>query len=261
MGYRTLLALGVALVSGPVLVSAQPGPAPGGVHALAVRTPPANPGPVRAHVVQRRVLAPTPRGWIWDGPGWWGGSYQRPMRGYILPSYWLDPDYVVSDWDAYGFGEPGYGRRWVRYYGDAVLVDDRGMIYDSIGDVPWGRYTRGPVPAYVGSAPDLPPPYGAEYDYDDEVTWKGGSARSGHQIWAWPSIVTTGAGGNTVIVVPPGSTTTITFQPQTVVTTTTTYQEDVHPRARPVWKERPRIKEEPRANPPRVIGRVPVKKG
>jgi len=256
MGYRTLLALGVALVSGPVSVSAQPGPAPDGVPRLALQPPPEARPPAHANV--RRFLAPRPRGWVWGSPGWWGGSYQPPVRGYILPSYWLSPDYVVPDWDAYGFGDPGYGRRWVRYYDDAVLVDGRGMIYDSIGDVPWGR---GAVPAYVGNAADLPPPYGAEYDYDDEVTWKGGSVRSDHQIWAWPSNVTAGAGGNTVIVVPPGSTTTITFQPQTVVTTTTTYREDVHPRARAVWKERPRMKEEPRANPPRVIGRVPVKKG
>jgi hypothetical protein len=259
MGYRTLLALGLALVSGPVAVSAQSGPAPGGVPTLALQPPPAVHRPVPVHSGERRFFAPRPRGWVWGGPGWWGGSYQPPMPGYILPSYWLSPTYVVPDWDAYGFGEPGYGRRWVRYYDDAVLVDGRGMIYDSISDVPWGR---GPVPAYAGNAPDMAPPYGAGYDYDDEVTWNGGVAHSDRQIWAWPSHVTTAAGGNTVIVVPPGSTTTITFQPQTVVTTTTTtYREDAHPRARPVWKERPRIKEEPRSNPPRVIGRVPVTKG
>lgn len=260
MEYRALKALIVAAASVPVVVSAQPGPA------LTVQSPPETHRPMPAHPGGRHFIAPRPGGWVWGRPGWWGGSYQPPMRGYILPSYWLSPAYVVPDWDGYGFAEPGHGRRWVRYYDDAVLVDGRGMIYDTVNDVPWGGRPEGPIPAYVGNAPHMQPPYGAAYnhgyDYDDEVTWKGGSARSERQIWAWPSNATSGQ-GNTVIVVPPGSTTTITFQPQTVVTTTTTYetQEDVRPRARPVWKERPRIKEEPRANPPRVIGRVPVRKG
>lgn len=206
-------------------------------------------------------FAPRPRGWVWGQPGWWGGSYQPPVRGYVLPSLWLNPHYVVSDWPGYGLAEPGWGRRWVRYYDDAVLVDGRGVIHDSVRDVPWGRYGEGPVPAYVGNVPGVAPPYGAVYDYayDDEVTWRGGSSRSGRQIWAWPSNARS-AQGNTVIVVPPGTTTTITIQPQQVVTTTMAAPEYERPAA-PVWKAEPRVKEQPRPSaPPRVIGRVPVKK-
>lgn len=199
-----------------------------------------------------------PHGWMWGRPGWWGGSYQPPLQGYILPSFWLSPAYGVSDWSGYGFARPGLDQRWVRYYDDAVLVDGRGMIHDSVHDVPWGRYEHGPVPAYVGNALDGPSSYGVGYDgnNDDEVTWQGGSYRGGQQVWAWPSQGVP-TNGNTVIVVPPGSTTTITFQSQQVVTTVTRYEEQSAPAA----KAHPSVKEQPRSiAPPRVIGRVPVNK-
>lgn len=197
-------------------------------------------------------VPPRPHGWVWGGPGWWGGAYRPPMRGYIVPSFWLTPAYVVSDWDVYGFAQPGPGRRWVRYYDDALLVDGRGMIYDSVQGVPWGRYTRGPVPQYVGDEPDALPPYGG--DYDDEVTWNGGSSSSGHQIWAWPGQAQATPSG-TVIMVPPNSVTTITFQPQEP--TPVAYVGE----ARPVWKAAPRTKVKVRPlSKPRVIGRAPVKK-
>lgn len=253
MGYRALRAL-LALAMVPGAACAQMGR--GNVPMLALQPPPTvhavSPGGGRGFLVTR------PRGWVWGGPGWWGGSYQPPMPGYILPSFWLSPDYIVPDWAGYGFQDPGPGRRWVRYYDDALLVDDRGMIYDSIPDVHWGRYNQGPVPVYVGGASDAPARYGSGYGYDDEVTWQGGSSRSGRQIWAWPS---DGGSmqGNPVIVVPPGSTTTIIFQPQVITTTT---EADYEPPAKPAWKVAPRVKEQPRSSaPPRVIGRVPVKKG
>jgi Ni/Co efflux regulator RcnB len=247
MRYRAQMALLTALASIPASAWAQAAPA-----SATVRTMPAG-SSAHAHIIR-------PRGWVWGRPGWWGGSYQPPVRGYILPSFWLTPTYAVSDWPGYGFAEPGYGRRWVRYYDDAVLVDGRGMIYDSVSDVAWGRYERGPVPAYVGNAPDTLPTYGADYDHDDEVTWQGGSYRSDRQIWAWPS-KTISANGNIVIVVPPGSTTTITFQPQQVVTTTTTVPTSYEPRSTPAAKTHPRVKEQPQPSaPPRVIGRVPVNK-
>jgi Ni/Co efflux regulator RcnB len=247
MRYRTQMALLAALASLSASAWAQMAPVSRAPRVVAQSGPNAH-----WHVIR-------PHGWVWGQPGWWGGSYQPPMRGYIMPSFWLTPDYTVSDWSGYGFAEPGQGRRWVRYYDDAVLVDGRGMVYDSVPDVAWGRYERGPVPAYVGNEPDTLPSYGAGYDSDDEVTWQGGSYRSDRQIWAWPAN-TTSTNGNTVIVVPPGSTTTITFQPQVVTTTTaapvrTTYR----PRQAPAVKTHPRVKEEPRSStPPRVIGRVPV---
>lgn len=202
---------------------------------------------------------PHPGGWQWGGRGWWGGSFRQPVRGFIMPSFWLSPSYLVSDWANYGFAEPGDGRRWVRYYDDAVLVDGRGMIYDSVQDVPWGRYSQGPVPAYVGAAPDAPSGYGADYSYgaDDEVTWNGGRARSDRQIWAWPSHIVNAQAGS-VVIVPAGSMTTIVLPSQSVVTTTTTtYYEN----GAPAWRAAPRTKIQPRSySKPKVIGRVPVKK-
>lgn len=260
MGYRTPWVLALAVASVSSAAYAHEPSARGGVPTLPLHPPAAHhaePGEQSRHW----QAPPRPRGWVWGRPGWWGGSYQTPTRGYILPSYWLSPAYVVPNPGAYGFAEPGRGHRWVRYYDDAVLVDGRGMIHESVNDVPWDRYSRGPVPAYVGSAPAMPS-YGAGYGYDDEVTWSGGSAHSDRQIWAWPGNQTIDPKGNVVIVVPPGSTTTITFQPQPMVTSTTTYHENAAPTAAPVYKTHPRVKEQPRSTtPPKVIGRVPVKKG
>jgi hypothetical protein len=201
-------------------------------------------------------VPPRPNGWQWGGRGWWGGSYQPPMRGYVMPSFWLSPSYAVSDWDGYGFGAPGGGRRWVRYYDDAVLVDGRGVIHDSIHDVQWGRYAYGPVPQYVGDEPDAQSYYGADYDYgvDDQVTWEGG--HSDRQIWAWPSQAQTTRSG-TVIVVPPNSVTTIVFQPAAEAATS-----GYEGPAAPAWRASPRTKIKVRAtSKPRVVRRVPVKKG
>lgn len=235
------------IVAIPAVAAAQE-PAGAGVR---LRTPPA----------MRHAPPPGPHGWQSGGASWWRGGYRPPIRGFIMPSYWLSPNYVVSNWGGYGFAEPGWGRRWVRYYDDAVLVDGRGVIYDSIHDVSWDRHARGPVPEYVGDQPDEPAPHGADYDYrdfDDQVTWDGGRAWTGNQIWAWPS-GTTSANGSSVIVVPAGSVTTIVVQSQPVVTTTTTtYYDEAAPR----WHAAPQSKVRARSyDKPRVVRRVPVKKG
>jgi hypothetical protein len=261
MGYRTLWVLAVALASVPAAAFAES--ELGAVPTLPLRPPPGAHDGMGAGQTMQWHAPPRPRGWVWGRPGWWGGSHQPAIRGYILPSYWLSPAYVIPYPAGYGLADAGWERRWVRYYDDAVLVDQRGLIYDSVHNVAWDRYSQGPVPAYVGDAPEMAPSYGAGYEhgYDDEVTWDGGSARSDRQIWAWPSNSHTDTQGNIVIVVPPGSSTTITFQPQPVVTTTSTYYEVEAPRAAPAYKARPRVKEQPRSStPPRVIGRVPVKK-
>jgi len=210
-----------------------------------------------------------PGGWQWGGPGWWGGSFQRPVRGFILPSFWLTPTYIISDWQGYGLAEPGGGRRWVRYYDDAVLVDDRGMIYDSVHDVAWDRAAQGPVPAYAGDAPDSLPSGGDDFAHDDDVTWQGGHAGARREIWAWPSGGTTTVQSGATVMLPPGSSTTIVVQQQPVTTTETiTYYEQPrthYPRSyqpRPAEKAAPRAKAAPRPSDdkPRVIGRVPISK-
>lgn len=78
---------------------------------------------------------------------WWGGvnapggygAYRAPVRGYRLPSYWAAPRFVVNDWSDYGFTAPGQGHYWSRYYDDAVLIDGRGQVWDSVQGVDWDR--------------------------------------------------------------------------------------------------------------------------
>lgn len=79
---------------------------------------------------------------------WWGGTrapggwraYRRPVRGWVLPSYWVAPGWYVGNWSTYGLPQPPYGYTWSRYYDDAVLIDQRGMVYDSVPGVAWDRY-------------------------------------------------------------------------------------------------------------------------
>jgi Ni/Co efflux regulator RcnB len=89
----------------------------------------------------------------WGGmraPGGWG-AYHRPVRGWVLPSYWVAPTWAINDWSAYGLPQPPYGYNWSRYYDDAVLIDGRGAVYDSVGGMRWDRF----------DAAD------ADYSYDD----------------------------------------------------------------------------------------------
>jgi Ni/Co efflux regulator RcnB len=79
---------------------------------------------------------------------WWGGmrapggyaAYRRPVRGYVLPSYWVSPNFFVNDWSGYGLYTPPAGYSWSRYYDDAVLVDGRGSVYDSVGGIGWDQF-------------------------------------------------------------------------------------------------------------------------
>lgn len=78
---------------------------------------------------------------------WWAGSrapggwaaYQRPLRGSALPAYWAVPQWQVRDWSAFDLPAPPAGQRWTRYYDDAVLVDGRGIVHDTIGGVDWDQ--------------------------------------------------------------------------------------------------------------------------
>ncbi|UVO49774.1 RcnB family protein [Sphingomonas sp. SUN019] len=89
----------------------------------------------------------------WGGhraPGGWG-AYRRPVRGWVLPSYWIAPSWYVTDWSGYGLPQPQQGYTWSRYYDDAVLVDGRGSVHDTMGGVDW----------------DSVDPDGVDYAYDD----------------------------------------------------------------------------------------------
>jgi Ni/Co efflux regulator RcnB len=72
-------------------------------------------------------------------PGGWA-SYRRPVRGWVLPTYWYSPSFFINDYAGYGLGAPPAGYTWSRYYDDAVLVDGRGRVYDSVSGLDWNRY-------------------------------------------------------------------------------------------------------------------------
>ncbi len=81
----------------------------------------------------------------WAGaraPGGWG-AYQRPLRGSVLPPYWAGSQWQVQDWAGFDLPAPPADQRWSRYYDDAVLVDARGMVHDTIGGVDWDRFDEG----------------------------------------------------------------------------------------------------------------------
>jgi uncharacterized protein YcfJ len=108
----------------------------------------------------------------WQGarnaPGGYS-SYRQPFRGYILPSYWVNPSFYIGGYSNYGLRAPTSGYNWSRYYDDAVLTDNRGYVYDSVNNVPWDNYpaNNGPVPyAQPEYAPALSTDQGVYRDYD-----------------------------------------------------------------------------------------------
>jgi len=77
-----------------------------------------------------------------QAPGGWR-AYHRPSRGWSLPRYWISPDYYISDFASYGLSQPPYGYSWSRYYDDAVMVDARGQVWDSVSGLNWdGGYDQ-----------------------------------------------------------------------------------------------------------------------
>jgi Ni/Co efflux regulator RcnB len=84
----------------------------------------------------------------WRAPGGWG-AYRRPVRGWTLPSYWIGVGFWINDWSSWGLSRPAAGYDWVRYYDDAVLIDRRGKVWDSVSGLDWDRDGHG-------------------YDYDDD---------------------------------------------------------------------------------------------
>jgi Ni/Co efflux regulator RcnB len=69
-------------------------------------------------------------------PGGWN-AYRHPARGWTLPRYWIAPSFYIGDFNSYGLSTPPYGYSWSRYYDDAVLVDQRGRVWDSVGGIDW----------------------------------------------------------------------------------------------------------------------------
>lgn len=86
----------------------------------------------------------------WSQSGWQPGaatplaktSYKQAVIGKTLPQVWLNPDYTVNDWRGWGLATPAQGTRWVRYYDDAVLIDDNGKVLNARYGVDWGGGPR-----------------------------------------------------------------------------------------------------------------------
>lgn len=74
-------------------------------------------------------------------PGGWG-AYRRPVLGYALPRYWVQPSFSVRNWQAYGLYQPRAGYGWQRYYDDAVLIDRSGRVVDYVPNHNWDRGYR-----------------------------------------------------------------------------------------------------------------------
>jgi Ni/Co efflux regulator RcnB len=84
----------------------------------------------------------------WGGsqaPGGWGG-YRRPRRGGSLDPYWMQSNFQIPDYLSFGLAAPPYGYFWVRYYDDAVLVDARGSVHNSVSGIAWSDAS-----AYAGN--------------------------------------------------------------------------------------------------------------
>lgn len=68
------------------------------------------------------------------------GGFNRGTRFFVggfLPNFFLAPRYYVTNYPTYGLARPRAGYRWVRYYDDAYMVDDRGHIADYRYGVPY----------------------------------------------------------------------------------------------------------------------------
>lgn len=144
----------------------------------------------------------------WHGgmraPGGWN-AYRRPMRGWTLPRYWIAPSFFISDFSSYGLSSPPRGYSWTRYYDDAVMVDQRGQVWDSVSGLDWDRYedryddgrssgdddygsAGGAGGGYGEGYSSAPPPsYGASYGQQEHQRY--GYQRQPPVVYAPPSEV------------------------------------------------------------------------
>lgn len=194
-----------------------------------------------------------------SAPGGWH-AYHRLNRGSALPHYWVAPRFYISDYTRYGLSQPGYGYSWSRYYDDAVLIDQRGRVWDSVGNVDWDD-VRGSEGEHYADRGDERREYRGDrrhdrYDrHDDDrggddhgaYHWRGddrGGDRddmgaTGEGGYTARSVVTGGGYASGGYYYPPVTTTVVTIQTAPLITTTTreyvtyTARRVVH--ARHVW--------------------------
>ncbi len=158
--------------------------------------------------------------------------YRRVDRGFAIPQYWWGPAFHIGNWGQYGLPQPMHGRRWVRYYDDALMIDSYGRVddgrwgmrWDEYGDE-WGYDDRG-IPVYVGNG---------EYHPDEEdYAWVEGQEGYG-QGYGFEGREAYGYGGHQQVYTYPGygygygavvTETTVTTSP-TVIEKTYYVEEEV----------------------------------
>ena len=108
-----------------------------------------------------------------------GRHFQRRLqRGFVVPHFWFGPQFQISNWQMYGFNDPGADGRWIRYYDDAYLIDRGGRVMDSREGLDWDQYGEewdiaDGIPAYRGSRDYRPG--------DEDYQWaEGHGGREGH---------------------------------------------------------------------------------
>lgn len=171
----SILAASVALVAAPAFAQgARPGPGP---------HPPAGHSwrgggmtGMPAHGPNFQVRHFGNRG-MHPGPNF---RHRRMNRGFVIHPFWFGPQFHISNWQMYGFGNPGDGR-WVRYYDDAYLIDRGGRVQDTRYGMDWDRYgeeweLEDGIPAYRGSRAYRP----GEEDYEWAEGQGGHGERGGH---------------------------------------------------------------------------------
>jgi Ni/Co efflux regulator RcnB len=202
------------------------------------------PGPHRERVVVRRRMdhdgphhaGPGPmiehRGPHHGAPA----GHFRIERGHRVPGYWMHPRFHIQDFGRYGFYQPMWGGRWIRYYDDALLVDPYGQVIDGQWGMKWDEYDhdwrRGDdgIPEYVGD--------GDYYPDDEDYAWaEGRDGYAGHHGYGQGGYGYHYPQGAGAIVI----TETITTTAPTV--TEKVWYEDVHQK-RPAKKRKPRLKGE-----------------
>jgi hypothetical protein len=176
------------------------------------------------------AMAPPPGAWHGSAPQWHGGrgDYHHAVRGWRVPKHYRDRGYVVADWRGWGFGQPGPGMNWIRYYDDALLIDADGRVVDCRYGVNWdgprGGYAMGgPGYGYPPAGAMVPPP-----GYAGGVVPGTTSYRAGPNTTVTTTVTPMGAPmtyaaggcgacGGTIVTVTPGMAVTTT-------TTTTDYE-------------------------------------
>lgn len=188
----------------------------------------------------------------WEGghraPGGWA-AYRRPTRGWRVPNYWIGSNFYIDDFAYYGLATPPRGYRWIRYYDDAVLIDDRGRVYDSVQGIGWDE--DGDVVDQPGYGAPYPAPgvgydgtYQGTYEIDGRTGYQQGRqsgryapkppVQGGPIIQPlYPHGYTQTWSAGSGYYYPGGVTTTITVQqaPAIMTTTTTEYIEETVYRA------------------------------